>query len=105
MRKKRVSSLTIGGGVSIEDISSYVEWPLVEHARGQHLSLVFLKKWETTSRGSKVSSPPKVTKLMKGWFVFPMSSKEEVDMFLEGMWEMAGVPIVLRKRSPIFYAS
>lgn len=45
----------------------------------------------------KVQTLPRVTKLMKGWFLFMMSSMDEA--------EMVGVPIVLRRWSPIFDAS
>lgn len=65
------------------------------------MCLGFLRKWENTNWGSKVSSMPKVSKLMKGWFIFLMSIKEEVDLMLIGMWEMVEVPIVLHKWSPI----
>lgn len=66
------------------------------------MSLGSLRKWASTNWGSKVSSLPEVTKLMKGWFMFLLSSKEDVDTLLTGMWEMAGVPIVLCHWSPIF---
>lgn len=103
MRKKRVYSLAIGDEASMEDISTYSYRYLPDHPRGRHLSLGFLWKWEITNWGSKVSSPLEVTKLMKGWFTFLISSKEEVDMLLTSLWEMVGVPIVLHKWSPIFY--
>lgn len=105
MRKKRVSSLAIGDGVDLEDMSTYANRAQVGHARGRNLSQGFLKKWVITNWGSKVSSLPEVSKLMKGWFVFLMASKEDVDLMLTGMWEMVGVPIVLCKWSPIFDAA
>lgn len=102
MKKKRVSSLALHDGVAMEDMTTYADRALFGHARGLNLSLGFLRKWAITNYGSKVSSLLEATKLMKGWFVFLMSSKDEADMMLTDMWEMVGVPIVLHKWSPIF---
>lgn len=95
----------MGDGVMMANVSIYSKRALVGHARVRHLSLGFLRKWEITNWGSMVSSPPEVSRLAKGWFIFLLYSKVEVDTLLEGMWEMAGVPIVLRKWSPIFDAT
>lgn len=77
--KKRVLSLALGKGVAIEDMSTYVKRALVGHVRGRNLSLGFLKKWVTSNWGSQVSTLLEVSKLMKGWFVFLMASKEDAN--------------------------
>ena len=102
VRKKGVLSLALGDDVALEDMSTYVERALVGHAQGRNLSLGFLKKWVNTNWGSQVSTLPEVSKLMKGWFVFLMASKEDADRMVLGRWEMVGVPIVLHKWSLIF---
>lgn len=102
MRKKRVLSLDLGDSVALEDMSTYAERALVGHARGRNLSLGFLQKWVNTNCGSQVSTLSEVSKLMKGWFVFLMASKEDVDQMVSGRWEMVGVPIVFCKWSLIF---
>ena len=52
-----------------------------------------------------MSSLLEVTKLTKGWFVFLISSKEEANILLTGLWEMVEVPIVLHKWPHIFYVA
>lgn len=93
--RKRVPSLAVGDGVMMENLSIYSKHALDGHARGKHLSLGFLIKWAITNWGSKVSSPPVVSRMTKGWFVFLLSSKVEANTVLAGMWEMARVPIML----------
>lgn len=66
MRKNRVSSLSLGDGVDFKDMSRYANRDLVSHARGCNLSQGFLNKWVISNLGSKVSSMPEVSKLMKG---------------------------------------
>jgi hypothetical protein len=105
VQKKRVPSVAVGDRVTMDNVTTYSERALVGHARGRHFSLGFLRKWAITNWGSKVSLPPEVSKLIKGWFVFLLSSKEAADTLLVGMWEMVGLPIVLRKWTPIFDAS
>lgn len=48
---------------------------------------------------------PEVTKLVKGWFMVLLPSKEEVETLLKHNWEMAGIPIILRRWTPIFDAA
>ena len=43
-----------------------------------------------------------VSKLMKGWFMFMLSSKDEAESLMSDTWEMAGVPIMLWCWCPIF---
>lgn len=105
VRKNRVLSLALGEGVALEDMSTYAERDLVGPAQGRNLCQGFLKKWVSSNWGSQVSVFPEVSKLMKGWFVFLMASREDADRLVSSRWEMAGVPIVLRKWSPIFDAA
>lgn len=105
VRKKRVHSLALGVGVAVVDKPIYVDQALVGHARGRNLSKSFLRKWVEENWGSQLSTLLVVNNLMKGWFSFLMASKDDVDRMVLGRWEMAGVPIVLRKWSPIFDAA
>ena len=73
--------------------------------RGRNSSLESLRKWVSINWGTKLSSPPEVTKLMKDWFMFLLPSKKEAETLLTSTWEMAGVPIVLQRWSPIFDAA
>lgn len=102
VRKKRVHSLALGAGVVVVDMPIYVDRALVGHARGRNLSRSFLRKWVEENWGSQLSTLLVVNKLMKGWFSFLMASKDDANRVVLGRWEMAGVPIVLRKWSLVF---
>jgi len=101
-QKNRRVSLEVGEDVTMGDIMLLSKRVVIGHARGLHLSVGFLKNWALEHWGSIVSNTPIISKLAKGWFMFLLSMKEEVDVLVKGSWEMAGVPIVLRKWTPIF---
>ena len=102
VRKKRVLSLALGEGVAVVDMPTYVDRALVGHTRGRNLNRSFLRNWVAEKWGSQLAILPEVSKLMKGWFVFLMDSKDDADRMVSSRWEMAGVPIVIKKWSLIF---
>ena len=81
----------------MEEAPIFVNRALVGHARGRNLSIGFLRWWVETNWSSKLPSLPRVSKLMKGWFMFMMSSKDEAESVLSSSWEVAGVSIVLQR--------
>lgn len=80
----------------MDDIPTYAQRVLVDHARGRNLNQASLNKWVADSWGSILSPLSEVTKLVKGWIMVLLPSKN---------WEMVGVPIILQRWAPIFYAS
>jgi hypothetical protein len=89
----------------MDEVPSFVERDLVGHARGRNLNQSSLNKWVADSWGSVISPLPEVTKLVRGWFLVLLESKQEADTLLQKNWIMVGVPIILRRWTPLFDAS
>lgn len=102
VRPKKLLTLAIGDRVTMEEAPLFVDRALVGHARGRNLSIGFLRRWVESNWSNKLPSLARVSKRMKGWFMFMMLSKEKAESVLSSLWEMAGVPIVLWWWSPIF---
>lgn len=95
VRRKKLLTLAVGDGVSMDEILSYVERALVGPVRGRNLNQDSLNKWVANSSGSILSPLSEVTKLVKCWFMVLLPSKKEADTILKRNWEMVGVPIIL----------
>lgn len=89
----------------MDEVPSFAERALVGHARGRNLNQSSLNKWVADTWGYVISPLPMVTKLVRGWFLVLLESKQEADTLLQKNWTMAGVPIILRRWTPLFDAS
>lgn len=82
VRLIKLMRLAIGDGVSMAEAPTFAENALMGHAQGRNLSVGFLKRWLELNWSRKVQTLPQVTKLMKGWFLFMMASKDEAESVL-----------------------
>ena len=67
--KKKLCTLAVGEGVSMDVIPDYAKRALVGHARGRNLNQASLNRWVAESWDSTLSLLPEVTELVKGWFM------------------------------------
>jgi len=100
--RPRKGKLVLGLDVEMAEAEDFSKVAVVGHARGRRFSIGFLRRWVAGQWMSLVPCAPEIRVLTKGWFSFIFHSSAEVDAVLRRHWEMAGVPIILKRWTPFF---
>jgi len=99
-----LDNLVFGEEVEMEQVVFFSEHMVVARARGCRFELNYLHRWVKTHWGGNLTAKPIIHILSRGWMAFTIGTKEEVDWVLSNQWEMAKIPVGMKKWTPMFDA-